>query len=91
MSHWPQHPVIYEINTWVWLAEQSRKHRRRVDLGTVPGEEWDTLAALGFHAVWLMGVWERSPAERRDWPPRGALAGCSLLLVWLGARNERHA
>ena len=24
--------------------------------------EWDAIAALGFDAVWLMGVWERSPA-----------------------------
>jgi hypothetical protein len=21
MSAWPRHPVIYEINTWVWLSE----------------------------------------------------------------------
>jgi glycosidase len=28
----------------------------------VPREEWDAIAALGFDAVWLMGVWERSPA-----------------------------
>ena len=28
----------------------------------MPGSEWDAIAALGFDAVWLMGVWERSPA-----------------------------
>jgi hypothetical protein len=33
-----------------------------VDLSTVPDEEWDGLAEAGFDAVWLMGVWERSPA-----------------------------
>jgi hypothetical protein len=33
-----------------------------VDLATVPDQEWDALAAQGFDAVWLMGVWERSPA-----------------------------
>jgi len=62
MKPWPKHPVIYEINTWVWLDELSRQHQRAVDLGTVPAEEWDRLAALGFDAVWFMGVWERSPA-----------------------------
>ena len=31
-------------------------------LDGVPAEEWDRIAALGFDAVWLMGVWERSPA-----------------------------
>jgi len=28
----------------------------------VPAREWDTIADFGFDAVWLMGVWERSPA-----------------------------
>jgi len=28
----------------------------------VPSAEWDAIAAYGFDAVWLMGVWERSPA-----------------------------
>jgi hypothetical protein len=62
MKRWPRNPVIYEINTWVWLGELSRKHRRPVDLGTVPAQEWDAIDAHGFDAVWLMGVWERSPA-----------------------------
>ena len=31
-------------------------------LATVPPEEWDQIASLGFDAVWFMGVWERSPA-----------------------------
>ncbi len=62
MRPWPRHPIIYEIHTWVWLGELSRKHRRHVDLGTVPEQEWDAIAAHGFDAVWLMGVWERSPA-----------------------------
>ena len=62
MSTWPRHPVIYEINTWVWLAELSRKYGKAVDLATVPQQEWDALGSRGFDAVWFMGVWERSPA-----------------------------
>jgi hypothetical protein len=62
MKTWPKHPVIYEINTWVWLVELSRKYRKSVDLATVPKQEWDAIAAHGFDAVWFMGVWERSPA-----------------------------
>jgi hypothetical protein len=50
------HPFIYEINTWVWLDELQAR------LDGVPTEEWDAIAALGFDTVWLMGVWERSPA-----------------------------
>ncbi len=56
------YPVIYEINTWVWLGELSRKYGRSVDLATVPEQEWDAIATHGFDAVWFMGVWERSPA-----------------------------
>ena len=62
MKSWPLHPLIYEINTWVWLYELSQKYRKPVTLGTVPPEEWNQIASLGFDAVWFMGVWERSPA-----------------------------
>ena len=62
MKTWPRHPVIYEINTWVWLAELGQKTQKPVTLATVPPEEWDQIASLGFDAVWFMGVWERSPA-----------------------------
>jgi hypothetical protein len=62
MKPWPTHPVIYEINTWVWLDDLSRTYHTPVNLSTVPAQEWDTIASLGFDAVWFMGVWERSPA-----------------------------
>jgi alpha amylase-like protein len=62
MAIWVRHPTLYEINTWVWLSELSTKTRASVDLSSVPSAEWDAIAALGFDAVWLMGVWERSPA-----------------------------
>jgi hypothetical protein len=32
-----------------------------MNLATVPEPEWDAIASHGFDAVWLMGVWERSP------------------------------
>ena len=44
MKTWPKNPVIYEINTWVWLSELSLKYHRPVDLGTVPPEEWEVIA-----------------------------------------------
>jgi glycosidase len=65
MSPWPKYPVIYEINTWVWLNDLGRRHGRPVTLSSVPAAEWDAMAALGVDAVWLMGVWERSPAGIR--------------------------
>ena len=62
MSDWPRYPTIYEINTWVWLAELSAKVGKPIDLGSVPAVEWDNLASFGFDAIWFMGVWQRSPA-----------------------------
>jgi hypothetical protein len=55
-------PYLYEINTWPWLARLSAEAGRPVDLASVPDERWAALAAAGFDAVWLMGVWTRSPA-----------------------------
>ena len=58
---WPRYPSLYEINTWVWLSDLSRRHKKALNLSSVPPQEWDAIAALGFDSVWLMGVWERSP------------------------------
>jgi len=55
------HPLIYEINTWPWLTALSREYNRPISLASVPAEVYDALAAWGFEAIWLMGVWERSP------------------------------
>jgi hypothetical protein len=62
MNPWPRDPAIYEISTWAWIDDLRRKHGTSVILSTVPDREWDAIASLGFDAVWLMGVWERSPA-----------------------------
>jgi hypothetical protein len=60
-KQWPARPVIYEINTWLWLKELSRRYGYPIKLGSVPAEEWDSIASLCIDAVWLMGIWERSP------------------------------
>jgi hypothetical protein len=62
MTSWPRHPIIYEINTWVWLHDLSQEARRSITLAEVPKKVWDGLASYGVDAVWLMGVWQRSPA-----------------------------
>ncbi|HYN74638.1 MAG TPA: alpha-amylase, partial [Candidatus Limnocylindria bacterium] len=55
---------IHEVNTWVWLGEVSERAGRRLTLAEVPASEWDALVPDGVDCVWLMGVWERSPAGR---------------------------
>jgi hypothetical protein len=55
-------PLLYEINTWPWLEGISRNEGRVIDLGSVLDRYWDEIADLGFDGLWLMGVWQRSPA-----------------------------
>ena len=62
---WPRYPLLYEINARIWLRELSARHRRTVTLATVPAEEIARLEALGFDAVWLMGVW--TPSSEAAW------------------------
>ena len=62
MTGWPARPVIYEINTAVWLDELSQAAGRRLTLADVAAADWDAVTPAGADAVWLMGVWERSPA-----------------------------
>jgi hypothetical protein len=59
------HPHLYEINTWPWLDEWSRKSGRLLTLGGIPDREWDALRDRGIDLVYLMGIWERSPFGRQ--------------------------
>lgn len=65
MSEWPRNPVIYEINTFVWLSVLSKRYQEEITLANVPSQEWDALAKIGIDIVWMMGVWERSPEGKR--------------------------
>src|SRR5262249_10650666 len=53
-------------STLVWLDQLERTYQREVKrLARVRDEELDRLAAFGINALWLIGLWERSPASRR--------------------------
>ena len=53
-------PLVYEINTRVWLKELSVRSGYPVTLQNVPDDEFEVLRAGGFDIVWLMGVWKPS-------------------------------
>jgi glycosidase len=59
-------PHLYEINARIFIRRLSQKYGRALTLATVPDEEWQELARLGFDLVWLMGVWQRSPGSRQE-------------------------
>jgi glycosidase len=60
---WPEHPRVLEINAWTWLQALSQKHRRPITLRNIPPSDLER-ETRHFDAVWLMGVWERSPRGR---------------------------
>lgn len=53
-----------EINTRSWLNRLAAKHGRAFTLADIPEEYLDDAKAMGFDAIWLMGVWKQSPAAR---------------------------
>ncbi len=63
---WMPRLVLLAKNTHVWLDQLSRRHRRSITrLDQVPETELEQLARWGITGLWLIGVWERSPASRR--------------------------
>lgn len=60
----PAAPIIYQVNTWVWLADLETRFARPLTLADVPDAVWDEVVATSLaDVVWLMGVWTRSPAS----------------------------
>jgi len=53
-------PLVFEINTRVWLRNLKKKYGTTITLGSVPEEEFRFFAECGFDYVWLMGVWQPS-------------------------------
>jgi glycosidase len=63
---WMPKVIILAKNTSVWLDQLSKKYRRAITrLDQVPDEELDTMARWNITGLWLIGIWERSPASRK--------------------------
>lgn len=52
-----KYPLIYEINTRVWLKELSQLHKNPITLSNIPISEVQKWADYNFNAIWLMGIW----------------------------------
>ncbi len=62
---WKRSIVLLAKNTHVWLDQLSSKYNTPINqLDQIPQEELTEIAARGFNALWLVGVWERSPASQ---------------------------
>jgi glycosidase len=58
-------PILYEVNTRVWLRELSEHAGRPVTLADVPESAIERWKELGFTHIWLMGVWQVGPQARK--------------------------
>jgi glycosidase len=71
-SAWMPRLVLLAKSTYVWLDQLSRRHGRDIrTLDAIPDEDLDTLARWGVTGLWLIGLWERSPASERIKQMRG--------------------
>lgn len=69
---WMPNLVLLAKNAYVWLDQLSKKYQRSIRyLNEIPDEELDRLAKWGFTGLWLIGLWERSPASKRIKQLRG--------------------
>ena len=65
-ASWMSHVVMMAKMVYVWLDQLSRSHGYPINrLDQIPDSELDLLAARGFSGLWLIGLWERSPASQR--------------------------
>ncbi len=65
-TEWMPRAVLIAKSVYVWLDQLSKEYQREVKrLDQIPDEELAKLAAWGFTALWLIGLWERSKASER--------------------------
>src|SRR5262249_3782659 len=61
----PRYPLLYQINTRVWLTELSQRLGRPATLDDIPDAELDHLSQMGFDWVWFLSVWQTGLAAQK--------------------------
>ncbi len=65
-ADWMSNVILIAKSVYVWLDQLSKKYKREIrHLNDIPDEELDRLANWGFTGLWLIGLWERSPASQK--------------------------
>jgi glycosidase len=64
-ADWMSNVVLMAKMVYVWLQQLSQQYGRPITrLDQIPDTELDRLSAWGFTGLWLIGIWERSPASQ---------------------------
>jgi glycosidase len=65
-KEWMPRLVLIAKNIYVWLDQLSKQYKRPIaKLNEIPDDEFDVLRGRGLSGLWLIGIWERSPASQR--------------------------
>ncbi len=63
---WMPSLVLIAKNALVWLHQLSSTYAREITrLDQIPEEELITMAERGINGLWLIGIWQRSPASEK--------------------------
>jgi glycosidase len=70
--NWMPNVVLLAKSVYVWLDQLGKKYGRYIrTLDQVPDEELDQIASRNITGLWLIGLFERSPASRKIKQMRG--------------------
>ena len=65
-ADWMSNVVLLAKMVYVWLDQLTKKYGRPINrLDEIPDCELDRLQQWGFTGLWLIGIWERSPASQK--------------------------
>ena len=65
-ADWMSNVVLLAKMVYVWLDQLTKKYGRPINrLDEIPDWELDRLQRWGFTGLWLIGIWERSPASQK--------------------------
>jgi hypothetical protein len=63
---WMPSLVLLAKNALVWLHQLSVAYGRPIRrLDDIPDSELDAIALRGINGLWLIGIWQRSPASEK--------------------------
>ncbi len=63
---WMPSVILLAKNAFVWLDQLSSKYHREIHhLNQIPDQELKILSEWGITGLWLIGIWQRSPASQK--------------------------
>ncbi|MFZ4467683.1 MAG: alpha-amylase family glycosyl hydrolase, partial [Pirellula sp.] len=60
------HPVLYQLNTRVYLTHLSHQLGRKATLADIPESFLNELVDKGVHILWLLSVWMTGPRSEKE-------------------------